>query len=248
MEHSFDVEIAKQYGVNAAIVVRHFHFWIKKNKANGKNFHEGRTWTYCSVKALVEIFDYWTPKQVRVVLDGLLRKRVLIKGNYNLTGYDRTSWYAFEDEERFVVTGKSICPKWQMEQPKKANRIDGNGQPIPNTITNKSTDILTNQPLISSEKVLGLDLEIAKGKKFFTTYLPVVFHRLNKRETVTFARMAVFFVEECQAGRLKPSIFYDAIEWAKTAWSSNAINRKGLFVVKVKKETGFKAQKKLLTT
>lgn len=90
MEHLFDVEIAKQYGVNAAIMIRHFQFWIIKNKANGKHLHDGRTWTYNTVQALAEIFDYWTPKQVRLFVEKIKQetgfnkvKKLLDKvGNY----------------------------------------------------------------------------------------------------------------------------------------------------------------------
>ena len=56
MEHLFDVEIAKQYGVNAAVVLRHLQFWIIKNKTHNQNFHDGRTWTYYSVSAFTKIF------------------------------------------------------------------------------------------------------------------------------------------------------------------------------------------------
>ncbi|MBW8041715.1 MAG: hypothetical protein FVQ85_17195 [Planctomycetes bacterium] len=46
MEHSFDILTAQKYGINAAVILRHLQFWIIKNKAHGKNFHDGRTWTY----------------------------------------------------------------------------------------------------------------------------------------------------------------------------------------------------------
>ena len=42
MNHSFNVEIAKQYGIEKAILLENFFFWVAKNKANNKNIHEGR--------------------------------------------------------------------------------------------------------------------------------------------------------------------------------------------------------------
>lgn len=31
MEHSFDIEIAAEYGIECAILLKHLYFWIKKN-------------------------------------------------------------------------------------------------------------------------------------------------------------------------------------------------------------------------
>jgi len=102
MEHSFDIELAKKYGVKEAILIRHFQFWITKNKANGVNYYDGRTWTYNSIKAFQEIFPYLTERQIRYALDNLVKKGVLIKGNYNKSKYDHTLWYAFKDESIFL--------------------------------------------------------------------------------------------------------------------------------------------------
>ena len=247
MAHLFDEDIAREYGVNAAIMIRHFQFWIVKNKANGTHLHDGRTWTYNTVEALAEIFDYWTPKQVRRILEGLLRKEVLIKGNYNITSYDRTSWYAFTDEERFIQTGKSNCPKGQMDKLKRANGFAGKGGPIPNPITNGLTDETTKETgLISAEKKLELDLKIAEERKVFTEQVSAIFRRFTGREKQTFARITMHLVEQCQANRLPVTIFRKAVEWAKTAQDSTAGNKKGLFVAKIKQETGFNRVKKLL--
>ena len=106
MEHSFDILTAQKYGINAAVILRHLQFWIIKNKAHGKNFHDGRTWTYYSVSGLTKIFRYLTPKQVRRALQVLIDKNVILKGDYNKHKNTRTSWYAFVDEISFAPEGK----------------------------------------------------------------------------------------------------------------------------------------------
>lgn len=247
MEHLFDVDIAKEYGVNAAIMIRHFQFWIIKNKANGRHFHDGKTWTYNTVQALADIFDYWTPKQVRTILEGLLRKKVLIQGNYNSNKYDRTKWYTFVDEERFARIDKSICPNGQMGKPKGANRFVQNGGPIPVTKPIPSTVRDTNsKEKVSAEEVLKLDLQIAEELKTFKKELTEIFHYFNAREVRTFTRVTKYLVGQCQAKILSVSIFKDAIKWAREAKNSNATNPKGLFVSKIKQATGFRKQSKLL--
>jgi hypothetical protein len=138
MEHSFDVKLAQKYGVKAAIVIRHLQFWLYKNKANGQHQYNGRTWTYNSIRAYTEIFPYWTSRQIRRIFQALEKQDVIIKGNYNKTAYDRTAWYAFKDEKRYLLTLKPISPNSKMEFSKRLNGFHQRVKPIPvnNTVNN----------------------------------------------------------------------------------------------------------------
>ena len=151
MEYSFDIEIAQKYGVGEAIMLKNFQFWIMKNKANNKNYHETeyegkkieRTFTYNSVRAYSELFPFWTEKQIRRILTSLLDQKVLIKDNFNKVGYDRTIWYALLDE--------SILPNGQIEYTKRSNRIDQTVGPIPDNNTDEKTNKKTNKEKPCSE-------------------------------------------------------------------------------------------------
>ena len=44
--YSFEGKIAKEYGQPEAVFLNNLKFWININKANGKNFREGRTWMF----------------------------------------------------------------------------------------------------------------------------------------------------------------------------------------------------------
>lgn len=94
MNHSFDIELAKQFGVDEAIFIENLRFWIAKNQANKKHFYDGQYWTYNSMSAYAELFPYWTAKQVRRIIDSLSTQGVLTIGNHNINPYDRTQWYA----------------------------------------------------------------------------------------------------------------------------------------------------------
>jgi hypothetical protein len=107
------------------------------------------------------------------------------------------------------------------------------------------TDITTKEVAISAQKILELDLLITQGKNFLMEQLAEILHP-NSREAKTFAYIVRYMVQECQAGRLPVSIFKDAVEWARQARASTATNKKGLFVAKIKQETGFRAQKQIL--
>ncbi len=125
MEHSFDVECAARLGILEAIIIRHFQYWILKNKSNGSNVHDGRTWTYNSVSAFADYFTYVSAKQVRSALDHLVKEGIILKGNFNMAGYDRTCWYAFRDESTYL--------KRQINLPKRATPFAPTGKPIPDT-------------------------------------------------------------------------------------------------------------------
>ncbi|RZI59322.1 MAG: hypothetical protein EOP14_04305 [Pseudomonas sp.] len=97
MNHSFDVEHARSYGIPEAILIANLEFWLAKNKANRKHFHDGRTWTYNSAKAYAELFPYLSAHQIRRAIDSLESQGVILKANYNGNAYDKTLWVAFTD-------------------------------------------------------------------------------------------------------------------------------------------------------
>lgn len=100
VEYHFKVDDAIEFGVNEAILIYNFRFWIMKNKANGTHFHEGRTWTYNNHRGLCKLFPFWSKHQVQRYLEALVKKKAIIKGNFNKNPYDKTTWYAFFDEEK----------------------------------------------------------------------------------------------------------------------------------------------------
>ena len=64
MEHGFNVSIAKKYGILEAILIYNFEYWIAKNIANQKNYHNGFYWTYNSTRAFTELFPYVSQRQI----------------------------------------------------------------------------------------------------------------------------------------------------------------------------------------
>lgn len=98
----FEVKYAIKYGINEAIFINCLEYWITFNRADQKNFHEGRTWSYNSKKAWSELLPFFTEKQIRAVLNNLIAHKVIRKGNFNKNPLNKTLWYAFEDEAEFV--------------------------------------------------------------------------------------------------------------------------------------------------
>ena len=155
MQHSFDVDIAKEYGILEAILLNHLWFWIKKNEANDTNYYDDNYWTYNSTRAFNELFPYVSQRQIQNALTRLKNEEIIITGNYNNSAYDRTLWYAFSKK------GKCIMQKCKMEDVKKGNGLVENVKPIPDNNTNINKDnIYIKEKNIKKEK-----LELLRGQE-----------------------------------------------------------------------------------
>lgn len=138
MQHSFDVEIAQKYGVNAAIILNNLEHWIKKNEANGINNFDGNFWTFNSRRAYREIFPYMGERQINTAFQKLIEGGIIETGNYNKSAYDRTLWYALTEK------GKAILHYDGFHSDVLSNGKSENVEPIPYINTNKNTDINTD--------------------------------------------------------------------------------------------------------
>lgn len=161
MEHHFDVEVAKEIGMAAAVIYYNIKFWCEKNKANDVNYHDGYYWTFNSVKAFQKLFPYLSDKKISSSLK-LLEDRGYIKsGNYNDSTYDRTKWYAdikTDMEDSNLQNGSFHLPK-------KENGDTQNGEPIPYINTYINTDNKLKD--ISPKVDISLEKENEPKKKKF---------------------------------------------------------------------------------
>jgi hypothetical protein len=140
MNHFFNVEHAKRYGVIEAVLIANFQFWIAKNKANGENLRNGRTWTYNSVRAYALLFPYLSRDQVRRTIDRLVAAKVLMVGNYNDKATDQTKWFAFCDEGLFLPD-MSLTP----DLAELPNAVGKSAGPVGNSANSLiSTDVNTH--------------------------------------------------------------------------------------------------------
>lgn len=132
-EYQFKPDIAKKYGVDEAILIHSFAFWIGKNAANGRHAHDGRTWTYNSVAALSKLFPFWSPRQIDRIIKSCISKGALYAGNYNKSSQDRTLWYALDDSilaAYDIASGQISPPETQPDEPptETVNSISPNGE------------------------------------------------------------------------------------------------------------------------
>ncbi len=94
-----DRVLAQKIGLNEAIVIQQLHYWIMQNKRQNNNFYDGRYWTFNSfTKWQSETFYFWSIDTIKRTFKKLENEGILITGNYNKKGYDRTKWYSIDYE------------------------------------------------------------------------------------------------------------------------------------------------------
>lgn len=127
--------IAERYGLEEAIFMDAIVHWYRVNRADDRNFHDGRWWTYNTVKAFEQTFPWWSAKQIRRIIASCKEKGALLTCNHNKDSRDRTIWYSPSDEILTLygddIPDKCICPNGQMEVPERADTIAQTGEALP---------------------------------------------------------------------------------------------------------------------
>ena len=144
------MDIAVKHGADVAIFVHNLVYWVEKNAANGKHFHDGRYWTYNSTKALCEMYPLWTKDQIRRIIQKAETAGLIVTGNYNEKKMDRTMWYSPSDEVLQLYglgkIAKCISQNSQMEVAKKPNPFGENPTAIPSIYQEDTKDTPYSPP------------------------------------------------------------------------------------------------------
>lgn len=132
MEHSFDIDIAKEYGIPCAVLLKHLWYWIEKNKANRKNERDGMYWTYNSISAFCELFPYLSKNTIIRALKKLSDEGIITEAVFNDAAFDRTKWYAITDKGYSIING-GFAQNEQCHLPNLSkSHLPNLGEPIPN--------------------------------------------------------------------------------------------------------------------
>lgn len=153
-QHHFETFIAEKYGIEIAVLIDNFVFWTRTNAAANKNYHEGRYWSYGTPQFFKNYFTYFTERKIKTLLQKCVKNNILITGNFNKKGYDRTNWYALSDQILSELNLDKTCrkpaseligQKTAMDRTKYGDASDKNRRPIPDTKPDTKPD--TNTPL-----------------------------------------------------------------------------------------------------
>ena len=161
LHYTFSVEHAEKYGLNEAIMLHNFIYWININRANNNNYINGRYWTYNSSKAFQKLFPFWTQKQIEYTLAKLLDANILIKDCFNQDKRDRTAWYTLSDNFfSECISEKKEMPTTNLgniiSEKKEMYNIADKKQQIKNTNLN---NITTASGFSSNENLVSVNNE-----------------------------------------------------------------------------------------
>lgn len=157
MNFHFDGAVAEMYGVDGAVFISRLQFWIEKNAANDRHYHEGRYWTYNSLRAMEKLFPFWSRRQIERIVKNLKDKGVLLTANYARDSHDRTLFYAL-DESKLPISpfGGDLSPNGEMineqlktqirEEEDKANKPEISNKP--QQLADRYNAICTNLPRV----------------------------------------------------------------------------------------------------
>ncbi|CAI3547751.1 DUF6017 domain-containing protein [Clostridium neonatale] len=176
--------LAREIGLNEALILQQINYWIEINKKSGKNYHDGKYWTYNSIRAWQENdFDYMSFDTVKRTFSKLEKAGYLLVGNYNKDPRDKTKWYTINNDklEELYVDMELKKQKIQTEALKKSmpNTLGQNAlmqrdnlhQPLPenttNNTTNNSADISIHPSIKEKNQLFS---ENMKGRRIDISY------------------------------------------------------------------------------
>lgn len=157
MKSMFDTRVAQISNMQVASFIECLAGWIKHNKANKKHFHIDRFWSYNSQEAWLQYFPFLTISQIKTTIKNAIDAGLLLTGNFNERGYDRTIWYSLTDKaleyypelklDKSLIL--NISEKSLMDKRKIANGLAKNRRPIP-CIKTISKNTSTKMPVIGN--------------------------------------------------------------------------------------------------
>lgn len=79
--------------LDEAVILQQIHYWIEKRQ----NYREGRYWVYNSMENWMQQFP-WIKSRTTLTryFNKLEAKGLLITGNFNKAGFDKTKWYTID--------------------------------------------------------------------------------------------------------------------------------------------------------
>ena len=171
MNFHFDGAVAEMYGVDGAVFISRLQFWIEKNAANDRHYHEGRYWTYNSLRAMEKLFPFWSRRQIERIVKNLKDKGVLLTANYARDSYDRTLFYAL-DESKLPISpfGGDLSPN--------GDKLSPNGEMINEQL---KTHIREEEDKANKPEISNKPQQLADRYNAICTSLPKVVRLTDKR-------------------------------------------------------------------
>ncbi|OFR10968.1 DnaD domain protein [Staphylococcus hominis] len=136
-------KLATEIGLNEAIILQQMHYWI--NKSN--HIHDNKRWIYNSYKEWEQHFPFWSNATIRRTISSLEKQELVLVGNYNKAGFDKTKWYSI-NYSKLEGVSKRVAQNEQTSCSKRANAVVQNEQTNTRDYTENTSDSRHTQPNI----------------------------------------------------------------------------------------------------
>lgn len=128
-------KLATEIGLNEAIILQQMHYWI--NKSN--HIHDNKRWIYNSYKEWEQHFPFWSNATIRRTISSLEKQELVLVGNYNKAGFDKTKWYSI-NYSKLEGVSKRVAQNEQTSCSKRANAVVQNEQTNTRDYTENTSD------------------------------------------------------------------------------------------------------------
>lgn len=147
-----DKKLAAVIGFNEAVVLQQLNYWLHSNSAKKI---DGRLWIYNSYENWrKDNFPFWSTRTIRRIFDSCEKKGVILTGNFNKAGFDKTKWYSIDENK---INDLMDSPCGQNGQTEWTKCPDGSGQDVhTNTIYYTDTTSNTNKHSASHSNALSV--------------------------------------------------------------------------------------------
>lgn len=163
--HSYNVSVAADVGINAAVIFYNICFWVEENYANNRNYINGKYWTYNTVKAFRTIFPEMTGKQIEYALKKLKDGGYIESAILSEDTRDRTNWYTVCDFKKWISQNEDIPQEKEVSSENSEMASEDSGL-FNNIYNNKNTDTdkkqSDNKPTNNSHKGKNINSVNAK--------------------------------------------------------------------------------------
>lgn len=149
----FDEKIAKAYGLPEAVLLNDIMYWEKHNRLNGRNFFNGRYWTYNTFKAFTETYPYFSERTLKRAIQHLIDADLILVGNFDNDRFKHTNYYTLTDKSMgyFYDRPNRECQNGTIEGAIMTPSYNNISSIESNNTNSNSSNITLSESLVSDE-------------------------------------------------------------------------------------------------
>lgn len=131
-------DLAREIGLDESMVLLQLEFLISISNVE----IEGRRWKKATIDDLRDQhFDFWSRAKVARIVEGLIARKLIVVGNFNRVGYDRSRWFSLNFAEISKLESVAISHSETAESHSEiwAQSVDDGAQSDPKSLSQNET-------------------------------------------------------------------------------------------------------------